>query len=353
MWYRNLLFSIGAAICLLFFLEGMVRVLGIVNIQQTRGWGHSYECCGDLRANQKILSLIEEDHPYVVRVNNRGLRNIQDISIKNTSDLRILAIGDSFTFGPYVSNNETWPARLEQFLQESFVGKKIEVLNAGISSYTISDELDFLKEKGLSLEPDMVVLDVTHNDLSDLRNTQRIYFKRQSVQAPFREKRINSIKNFLLDHSYFVSLLISQKQHALNKSIDTQQINSMNAEAINAIKYGTNNEYEKPYETYLSEFARVLAEKNIPLVVLYYPEADMLFEQKEEGKKPNKTADFIKMLGIRYGFPVLDATEWLKGTDVYSSYLLPWNGHPSSLGYYLVGKEIRNFLINSNMIILK
>ncbi len=61
------------------------------------------------------------------------------------ADARVLAIGDSFTFGDQVSDNETWPACLERKL-----GLKVD--NAGVSAYGAAQSLLrgelLLKKKG-------------------------------------------------------------------------------------------------------------------------------------------------------------------------------------------------------------
>ena len=44
--------------------------------------------------------------------------------------LRILAIGDSTTFGQYLEDHEAWPAVLQSLLDAE--GARAEVLNAGV-----------------------------------------------------------------------------------------------------------------------------------------------------------------------------------------------------------------------------
>ncbi|KIE18214.1 hypothetical protein DS62_12920 [Smithella sp. SC_K08D17] len=73
--------------------------------------------------------------------------------------LRILALGDSFTFGYGVADYETWPAMLERALSY-----KIEVTNAGTTSYNVFHEFDLLREKGLALKPEVVIHGLYWND---------------------------------------------------------------------------------------------------------------------------------------------------------------------------------------------
>lgn len=73
--------------------------------------------------------------------------------------LRILALGDSFTFGYGVADHETWPALLERTF-----GPKVQVTNAGTTSYNLFHEFDLLKEKGLRLKPGVVIHALYWND---------------------------------------------------------------------------------------------------------------------------------------------------------------------------------------------
>ncbi len=84
---------------------------------------------------------------------------------------RIPAIGDSQTFGAYNVNEDTWPAWAENDLKPARQAgpARFQVLNAGISGYTISDELAYLKDKGVALQPKLVLLAVIENDITDLR----------------------------------------------------------------------------------------------------------------------------------------------------------------------------------------
>ncbi|MDO8355967.1 MAG: GDSL-type esterase/lipase family protein [Nitrospirota bacterium] len=75
------------------------------------------------------------------------------------ASFRILALGDSFTFGYGVADHETWPSVLERRLGSTF-----QVINAGTTSYSVFHELDLLKEKGLGLKPRVVIHGLYWND---------------------------------------------------------------------------------------------------------------------------------------------------------------------------------------------
>jgi len=75
---------------------------------------------------------------------------------------RILAIGDSCTFGLGVNDNETWPAQLQKILNREKIDA--EVVNAGVPGYTAFQGKRFLESEGLQLEPDLVTVSFGFNE---------------------------------------------------------------------------------------------------------------------------------------------------------------------------------------------
>src|SRR5579862_5164563 len=71
---------------------------------------------------------------------------------------RILVLGDSFTFGEDVSDDETYSARLEGSLPG------VEVLNLGVHGYGHDQMLVSLQEIGPKVHPDIVLLGFVGED---------------------------------------------------------------------------------------------------------------------------------------------------------------------------------------------
>ncbi len=81
---------------------------------------------------------------------------------------RIVAIGDSYTFGYGVEEEEAYPRRLEAILRAEH-GVEVEVFNLGVGGYGTTQEVWWLREaieEGIA--PDVVILGFyPGNDLSD------------------------------------------------------------------------------------------------------------------------------------------------------------------------------------------
>lgn len=79
----------------------------------------------------------------------------------------ILAIGDSFTFGDEVSDDETWPHHLQAI-------QKVRVINGGVNSYGL-DQIFLKLSRDLSLiKPKLVVLSTMSNTLKRTTVTHKI-----------------------------------------------------------------------------------------------------------------------------------------------------------------------------------
>lgn len=77
---------------------------------------------------------------------------------------RVLALGDSNTYGLYLKAEEAWPAQLEQSWNSAYPQSPIEVLNLGFpatNSFRVLDNLPALLDK---LSPDIVLIMVGFND---------------------------------------------------------------------------------------------------------------------------------------------------------------------------------------------
>jgi hypothetical protein len=97
----------------------------------------------------------------ILNTNSKGLRGRKDFQyIKSKETLRILILGDSFTFGDHVSDDETYSHYLQEMLPHT------EVINMGVHGYGHDQMLILLKEEGVKYEPDIVILGFLPLDMS-------------------------------------------------------------------------------------------------------------------------------------------------------------------------------------------
>ncbi|MDX2167670.1 MAG: GDSL-type esterase/lipase family protein [Deltaproteobacteria bacterium] len=92
--------------------------------------------------------------------NALGLRGDE---LREDRPFRILALGDSSTWGWGAAQHESYPAVLQHLLDLN-KGPRFEVINAGVPGYTSYQGLTWLKRYGLALKPDLVIIGFGFND---------------------------------------------------------------------------------------------------------------------------------------------------------------------------------------------
>ena len=105
-----------------------------------------------------------------IRINSEGLRDREHRKPKPANTLRLAILGDSYAEALQVSMEETFWAVLESELVKCpyLSGRKVEVINFGVSGYGTAQELMTLRHKVWDYSPDIVILAfMTGNDLTD------------------------------------------------------------------------------------------------------------------------------------------------------------------------------------------
>lgn len=103
----------------------------------------------------------------VIAIDSLGLRDVERQAHKPPGVYRILVLGDSFVEAVQVPLESTFTRRLERAL-DGRSGHRVEVWNCGISGYTTSQELLYLRHVAYRFHPDLVVLCfLSGNDVPD------------------------------------------------------------------------------------------------------------------------------------------------------------------------------------------
>ncbi len=93
-----------------------------------------------------------------VRINAAGFRG-PEIAPDKGDRFRIVALGESQTFGPTLRDGEKpWPELLQDlFDRHASCGRPVEIINAGTEAYTLEDNLERMRRDVLPLKPDLIL----------------------------------------------------------------------------------------------------------------------------------------------------------------------------------------------------
>ncbi len=108
------------------------------------------------------------DFDVQVSTNSLGLRGPEVIVPKPSERYRVLALGDSFTFGWGVELDDAWPARMARELLATGE-RSLEVVVAGVPGWSPLQQFVFLEQRGLALQPDLVLWQLCTNDLLEMQ----------------------------------------------------------------------------------------------------------------------------------------------------------------------------------------
>jgi lysophospholipase L1-like esterase len=114
---------------------------------------------------------VGEEFDVQVDTNSLGLRGPEVTVPKPADRYRVLVLGDSFSFGWGVEFKDAWVTRLARELQTPD-GRSVEVVDAGVPGWSPPQEFVFLEQRGLDLQPDLVLWQLCSNDLHDMEGLE-------------------------------------------------------------------------------------------------------------------------------------------------------------------------------------
>lgn len=125
----------------------------------------------------------------VATINEHGFRGEY-----NADKNAVLVLGDSFTFGYCLADNETLPYRTEQVLADRF-GCDVEFVNAGVPGYGVHHMIALYEQEFASYPVDHVVLTMIEPDV----------LRQPSDASPYAERRMVARK--LIRSSSFLAFM--------------------------------------------------------------------------------------------------------------------------------------------------
>ena len=159
---RKLALSLFTVLVVLSIGEVVSRALwSVSDLQLSRESAHLRDHPTRLWVQAPNLDIALPEHGQL-RTNSLGFRDAPVSIPKPAGEYRVLALGESSTWGHGVRVTETYSAVLQDLLIRS--GRNTRVINAGIPAYTVQQSAVFLAEEGAVLQPDVILVYHQTND---------------------------------------------------------------------------------------------------------------------------------------------------------------------------------------------
>jgi lysophospholipase L1-like esterase len=258
----------------------------------------------------------DDQNRVVGHINELGYRGPAYPLARTPGTKRVAVLGDSFTLGYGVRDEDTFPRTLEETLRES--GEGVEVLNFGVSGMHTGHASNYLEHVVVRWKPDVVVLTYFLNDAA--REGVGHFFG-EATLLPFGLQR----------HSYLANFAGT----TLGRWLNSRQLI-----AHYRAGYRADSMAWKWVRMRLERMAEFCEDHDMTFVVGVYP---VLF--RLDGDYPfhgihQSLADFGKAADI----PVIDLLPAVAGRDAVSLHVHATDQHPNEVAQGLVGRYLATAL---------
>lgn len=289
------------------------------------------------------------------RINSAGCRDVERTVGKPSGVNRIVAIGDSFTFGMGVDLDDTYPKQLQRILNRR--GMSAEVINCGVIAHNMWQHVRILQSKVFRLTPDVVILGIFEDDVAapipppsanapDFPGHDP--FERKGIRGSLRRSYVyNFVSNMedLLKHRYRARFgsdyvrSISERRKTWGPANPTDLNYRTMAGRLNPQIYSE-------FKEALRKFVDIAAAADTRVLVVMIPDSVQLGDPHMQAV--NRT---VRDAAEQIGVPFLDVTPVLEREDDPGSlYLFPVDAHNSPKGLRVIAEAIAAKLVDAGIV---
>jgi lysophospholipase L1-like esterase len=256
------------------------------------------------------------------RTNSLGLRE-PEIPAKNGAKMRVLVLGDSYTFGWAIEEEETYPSQIQAQLQKE--GLSVEIINGGVPAYGTVQEQDFLESIYSKLRPDFLILGFAMNDAEPQRivpqDPDQIY--RSSKSWMWEDLKFFWIRKAYPGYQTLHSHLYVHDGHYL-------------------VGFTKDSPKWKEAKEALAKINNFCRAHNAELLVLILPDMNSHFDDSYQfGLIHNTVMNWAKELKID-AIDVLPAFRGKNNADYY----VEGDGHPNKAANQIIARQAVLYLTN-------
>ncbi len=290
---------------------------------------------GMFSPGQSLVERLVPQLPYRITIDSLGYRDAGQLPrTKPAGEVRVLMLGDSFTFGYLVDDDKTLPADVERLLR-SRCGDGVRVINAGVPGSSIETAAG-MADRSLSLGIDVAVITFVENDVTDLPSamwtqlaTNRAAKSRFPMSLVYPWARQLALWNLVME---------ARGKWRARKTTAVLPVRlAPEASGPNQALLKLRDEYRQR----LTALRDRLAGAGVPLVFAIYPSHRAVYDSLDEQVR------WVERTAREAGLTTVDLTPPLQrdGRPKEELFLFPYDGHPSVAGYALVSPSLADTLM--------
>ncbi|MFT5749514.1 MAG: lysophospholipase L1-like esterase [Ancylomarina sp.] len=278
--------------------------------------------------NRTIINEMPGKWKFIYTTNENYSRG-KVIGLSNAYEkANIVVLGDSYSFGQGVNDNEEYASVLSHKLKDSF-----NVVNLSVSGWALTQEIRRYYELGQLYKPQLVILQFCENDpwgntyfkVTGIENEKFVF--KNSENSSGKWKRVLS-DSFLQKSSLYALFTNLLRQSSFNK----KSISNTVKETTNSNERDKKIKREVIYADLLDLFAKDLSASGIPLI--------MIAPNREMDNFPlikRKVEELDSLSHLNY----YETEDWFMNGIDYSS---PEGHHWGTKGHAVIGERLSDII---------
>ncbi|MEO6710109.1 MAG: SGNH/GDSL hydrolase family protein, partial [Planctomycetota bacterium] len=265
-----------------------------------------------------------------------GLRGSELNPSFGPQEYRVLAIGDSCTFGKGVVEADCWPRQFEQLLAGALPpGTRALVANAGVNGYSAKQYLEVVRQRGAQVKPNLIVVGYSLNDFPN--QTKALDENVHQGKGNLRAAIPYDLRNFLGRFAAFRWMRATY--YVMNRKRDFDAAESM----ANAVKnQGKRNPDRVAREiAHLEGMASAAREMHAELCVFLFPYESQVYLEEYD----TSAVDWLEGLCAERKIPFITLIDEFRvrartATPPKQLFIRGDRYHPNPEGYGLVAAKV-------------
>jgi len=284
-----------------------------------------------------------------VTTNSLGFRGPEIATPKPSGRFRVVALGDSVTFGFGVNDTETFCAQAEQILRRSLNGRDVELVNLAVPGYDTLQEVGLIKRTAALLQPDLVLLGFYTNDVPDALAEKESSGGGTTIAAANPVKgqvlHMNPTPTSWLEAQLRRSRAIYTGGHALKALVRRGEGKAGSSLELDLLENHRSADLERAWERVdgqLSELRTIATAGNFKVGIIILPPREQVSGQFVDSQyQPH-----LRAMADKLGFFVVDPLPAMSASPMRKDRLfIPYDrNHPSAAGHRIIGETIATFL---------